>query len=72
MQISAEPKGWSDAEVDQVIDSLIMIETKLSGISNWTYTLMDGTNMLVFLFATVVGYTISQWYLPATTDIGKW
>lgn len=72
MQIAAQPKGWSDAEVDQALDSLSSIEQNTANINEWSYVIMDGSTMIVFLLAVFLGYTISAWFMPATTDLGRW
>ncbi|MBO6740636.1 MAG: hypothetical protein JJ916_12345 [Phycisphaerales bacterium] len=83
MQISAEPKGWSDAEVDELLDSVASIDAKLNVIEqtqlNSELALVNSTvaavavttavYAIVLLISIYIGWTISHYFLPSPKDI---
>lgn len=89
MQVSgggAEPKGWTDAEVDQLLEDVEDIEILVTNMdiniasiaqhtanmNEWTFVTRDSSIMLVFVLSTLLGYWLSAVYMPATSDIGRW
>lgn len=67
-----EVKGWSDQEVDEALGYLSSIEQSQTNMNEWVFAITDTQHMIVFLFAVLIGYLVSVWYMPATTDIGRW
>ncbi|MFG0245595.1 MAG: hypothetical protein ACF8MF_06040 [Phycisphaerales bacterium JB052] len=86
MQISAEPKGWSDAEVDQIIADVESIEgivattdattsiiaQHTANMNEYTYTTMHGHAMIVFVLSVLLGYWLAASYVPSPRDLGRW
>lgn len=77
MQITQEPKGWSDAEVDQLLNTMTTIEQSQSAIelaTNNTTEFIDVITMAVFFMILIaginLGYKISPYFLPKPQDIG--
>ena len=83
MQITAEPKGWSDAEVDELLQTTadILIDTgnidqqlmNIEYLANYTNTLMivaiTAIYGLIFLLSVQIGWTISHYFLPSPKEI---
>jgi hypothetical protein len=83
MQISAEPKGWSDAEVDQLLATTASIDTKLDDLHqthlNTEIATLNATAAavattvaiyaLVMLASIRIGWSISPYFLPAPKDL---
>lgn len=83
MQIAAEPRGWSDAEVDQLlntvddilddthsIEQLLMNHEYLQqSILSINLLLVTAIYALVFLSALRIGWSISPYFLPTPKDL---
>lgn len=81
----AEPKGWTDDDIEQLvgdvedIEALLMnIDTNLqasiqhtANMNQWTYATMDALGMQVFILASILGYWLAASYLPSKR-MGAW
>ena len=77
MQIQQETKGWSDAEVDQIIASVASIEQSAASIEVSTFNtteFVDVITMAVFFMILIAGmnfgYMIAHYFLLKPKDIG--
>ena len=83
MQIQSEPKGWSDAEVDELLQTTadILVETQnidqmlqnIEYLNNYNNSMVilaiTVLYALVFLFSINIGWYISPYFLPAPKDL---
>lgn len=83
MQIQSEPKGWSDAEVDQLLASVDSIDDIMHGIeqnqanqelalnilTETSFALTTAVFAIVLLISIKIGYEISHYFLPSPRDI---
>lgn len=83
MQITQEPKGWSDAEVDELLNSVASIDAKLTVIEqtqlnselalvNTTVAAVAITTAMyavVLLISIYIGWVISHYFVPTPKDL---
>ena len=77
MQLQQEPKGWSDAEVDQALANLAAIEQSTASIEIATFNMtefVDVITMAVFFMILIAGinfgYMIAHYFLLKPKDMG--
>jgi len=71
MQIQGgqEPKGWSDAEVDQLLALVIDLDTTTTSVQQQHELTNQLLTWLFFFFVLTLGYTVARHFTPSEREI---